>query len=157
MKNTSESSIAPRQHPILPPEAPPYHSKPRLPTNEAEFIAKWETEAAHFQRFRAWVDGAAVCRALLSDLAHVRDAGNHQVLSLEEASEWSGYSKTHLMRLVKSGQVSTLRPPSNRGRLSFLRADLPRKPGRQHRLDAGVHELASRLAVRGKGGRHGRS
>jgi hypothetical protein len=126
-----------------------------FPTTEAEFIAKWELEAARFERLGAWVNGADLCRDLLVDLEHVRQGADDRPLTLREASTWSGYSEAHLMRLVKCGRLSTLRPVGTRGRLTFRRADLPRKPRRQHSSDAGVHELASRLGVRGKGGRHG--
>jgi hypothetical protein len=158
MKTATEGHLArPRLDLTLPPDPPREHAQSLLPTSEAELVAKWEAEAARFQRFGAQVDGATVCRALLADLAHIRDAGDHPVLSLKAASEWSGYSEAHLMRLVKCGRLRTLRPLGTRGRLTFRRADLPRKPRRQHSSDAGVHELASRLGIRGKGGPHGRS
>ncbi|HYL31382.1 MAG TPA: hypothetical protein VEU27_15820, partial [Gemmatimonadales bacterium] len=76
------------------------------------------------------------------------------ILSMREASEHSGYSEDHLARLVKQGKLRTLRPPGNRGRHAFRRGDLPQKPGTRHSIDAGVHDLASRL-LGGKERRHG--
>lgn len=120
-----------------------------------ELRAKWEQESIRFEHYDAQVDGARLCRDFLSDLAAVRDAGANEVLTLKEAAEHSGYSRAHLMRLVKQGRLSSLRA-TGRGRLTFLRADLPRKPGIDHNAGAGVHELASRL-FGGKEGRHGQS
>jgi hypothetical protein len=124
---------------------------------EAEFLAKWKAEAVNLERYSAMVDGASLCREVLNDYGRLQEAGDARVLSLTDAGAYSGYSEAHLMRLVKCGRLSTLRPLGTRGRLTFRRADLPRKPRRQHSSDAGVHELASRLGLRGKGGRHGPS
>lgn len=122
--------------------------------NEVELQAKWEARATEFEQLGVSVNGAQICRAFLVDLEQARAAAENRVLSLVEAARWSGYSETHLARLVKNGKVTTLRPPGSRGRLSFRQADLPRKPGSPHRSSAGVHELASRL-LRGKERRNG--
>jgi hypothetical protein len=122
---------------------------------EAELIAKWEARAAEYEEVGAHVRGATLCRALLEDLASVRAAIENRVLTLAEAATWSGYSAPHLARLVKQGKLRTLRPPESRGRLSFRKRDLPRKPGAPHASLAGVHELASRLGIRGKERLHG--
>lgn len=121
---------------------------------EAELIAKWEARAAEYEEVGAQVSGATLCRTFLEDLANVRAANEHRVLTLAEAATWSGYSAAHLARLVKEGKLRSLRPPESRGRLSFRQGDLPRKPGAPHPSRAGVHELASRL-FRGKERRYG--
>ena len=120
-----------------------------------ELTAKWEQEALRFEHYGARVDGARLCRDFLSDLAAIQASEADEVLTLAGAAKHSGYSQAHLMRLVKQGKLSTLRI-SPRGRLSFRRADLPRKPGSDHTADAGMHELASRL-WRGKERRHAKS
>ncbi len=122
---------------------------------EAELIAKWEARAAEYDQVGAQVSGATLCRTFLEDLASVRAANEDRVLSLAEAAALSGYSTAHLARLVKQGKLHTLRLPESRGRLSFRRGDLPRKPGAPHSSRAGVHELASRLGIRGKERLHG--
>ena len=112
---------------------------------ESAFTGKWQAEAARLEALEASVNGAKLCRDILRDfetLCHARDSA---VVDLTEAAAISGYSKAHLMRLVKQGTVPTLRAPGSRGRLRFHRRDLPRKPGRDHTPDTGVHELASRL------------
>ncbi len=126
------------------------------PATEVDFIKRWEARAAELDRYGASVNGATLLRDLLTDLAAVRAAAANRVLSRSEAAAWSGYSEAHLARLVKQGKLRSLRPEGSRGRLAFQAADLPRKTAAPHTSDAGVHELASRLGLRGKGGHHGR-
>jgi hypothetical protein len=123
---------------------------------EADLLAKWESQAAEYERLGISANAASLCRALLHDLSQVRAATENRVLSLVEAATWSGYSQAHLARLVKEGKVITLRSPGSRGRLTFRAGDLPRKPGAPHHWDAGAHELASRL-YGGREGRHARA
>ena len=78
-----------------------------------------------------------------------------QLLSLREASLASGYSEDHLARLVRQARIPAHRPGGPRGRIYLREADLPIKPGRKHTPIADVHELASRLGIRGKEGRYG--
>lgn len=79
------------------------------------------------------------------------------MVSMREASQHSGYSEDHLARLVKQGKLPTLRPAGSRARYVFRRGDLPQKPGAQHTINAGVHDLASRLSKsRGKEAQNGR-
>lgn len=127
-----------------------------IPASEADFIERWEARATDFAHYGAYVNGSTLVREILTELAAVRVAQENRVLSLSEAATWSGYSAAHLARLVKLGRLRTLRPPSSRGRLTFRAADLPRKARAPHTSSAGVHELASRLGVRGRGGPHGR-
>ena len=123
---------------------------------ELDFLAKWEGEAARLGHLGALVHGATLCRDMLADFGRLREAAEAKPLSLKEAAAWSGYSEAHLIRLVKQGRLKTLRPLGSRGRLTFGRADLPKKAGAQHTRTTGAHELASRLGLRGKGGRDGR-
>ena len=102
---------------------------------------------------RARVDERFVRKRLAA--ACLWAATENRVLSLTEAAASSGYSAAHLARLVKQGKLRTLRLPESRGRLSFRQGDLPRKPGAPHPSRAGVHELASRLDIRGKERRYG--
>jgi predicted DNA-binding transcriptional regulator AlpA len=128
-----------------------------LPGAQSDFIQRWQERAAEFERYRASVDGAVLCREMLTDLAAVQAARANRVLSLSEAAEWSGYSEAHLARLVKQAKLPTLRPVGSRGRLTFWAADLPRKTSPQHTSHEGVHDLASRLSTkRGKEARNGR-
>ena len=78
-----------------------------------------------------------------------------QIVYLPEASRISGYCDGHLARMVRKGQIPDLRPPKSKGRIRVRVSDLPTKPGYKHTPIADVHELASRLGIRGKEGRHG--
>jgi hypothetical protein len=72
-----------------------------------------------------------------------------QLLTLPQASELSGYHPDSLARMVRDGQIPDLRPANSKGIIRIRRGDLPIKPGRAHTPDADVHELASRLGIRG--------
>ena len=78
----------------------------------------------------------------------------HELLSLREASQRSGYSEEHLARLVRTGRIPDRRPPGSRGRLYLRASDLPRRPPKTHTEGADVHELARRL-YGGREGQHG--
>jgi hypothetical protein len=123
---------------------------------EAAFLLKWETRVVEYQQLRVSADAASLCKALLNDLAQVRATREDRIVCLSEAAAASGYSQTHLARLVKDGKLKSLRPPGGGGRLTFRIADLPKKPAAPHTTAAGVHDLASRL-FRGKEGRDGQS
>ncbi len=125
-----------------------------------ELMEKWEARAAEYQELGVLANGASLCRAFVNDLGCVGTTPDatpdERVLSLAEAAACSGYSSAHLARLVAQGRMATLRRPGCRGRLTFRASDLPRKPALRHTVDAGVHELASRL-LGGTEGRYGRS
>ena len=72
-----------------------------------------------------------------------------RVVYLPEAARISGYCEGHLARLVRRGQIPDMRPPSSRGRIKVRVADLPTKAGHKHTPPADVHDLASRLGIRG--------
>lgn len=122
--------------------------------------AKLEAQADEFDRLGVMVPAGKLCRAILQDLEMLEMRGSEaaEILSMQEASQHSGYSGDHLARLVKQGKLPTLRPAGSRARYAFRRSDLPQKPGAQHTSSAGVHDLASRLSTpRGKEAHYGRS
>jgi hypothetical protein len=123
-----------------------------------ELRAKWAARAAEFETLGAMVSASMLCRAILDDLELVPAGSEEAMLSIAQASAYSGYSRDHLARLVRQGKLRTLRQPGSRGRYRFRQGDLPQKPSSMHPIDAGVHELASRLSrTRGKEGHYGRS
>jgi hypothetical protein len=94
--------------------------------SESEFQAKWEAKRNEFEQLGAQVNGAVLCREILSDWELVRTARDECLLSLAEAAAYSGYSSDHLRRLVREGKLV---PAARRGRRLFFRAaDLPKKP-----------------------------
>jgi hypothetical protein len=123
-----------------------------------ELRAKWAARAAEFETLGVMVSASMLCRAILDDLESLPAGSEEVMLSIAEASTYSGYSQDHLARLVRQGKLRTLRESGSRGRYVFRQGDLPQKPSGTHPIDAGVHELASRLSrTRGKEGHHGRS
>ena len=121
-----------------------------------ELRAKWGVRAEEFEQLGAMVPASTLCPYLLQDLEILAVDRVEEVLSMSQASEYSGYSQAHLARMARQGKVRTLRPPGARGYI-FRSGDLPQKPSRTHAIDAGVHELASRLSkARGKEAKHGR-
>jgi hypothetical protein len=72
-----------------------------------------------------------------------------RIVFLPEAARISGYCTGHLARLVRKGHIPDLRPSGARGRIKVRVGDLPTKPGRKHTPPADVHDLASRLGIRG--------
>jgi hypothetical protein len=132
-------------------------SEVATPPGIEELVRRLENRAYEFERLGVLVDGAALCRFLRQELEQALAGSTNRILSLAQAAALSGYSEAHLARLVKQGKLRSLRHIGSRGHMTFRAGDLPHKPLRTHHSDAGVHELASRLGVRGKGGRHGQS
>jgi hypothetical protein len=122
-----------------------------------QLAERLEVRARDFEQLGILVNGAALSRVIAQELRSAISAEEDRPMSLAEAAAHSGYSEAHLRRLVKLGRLRTLRPPGTRGRLRFRLGDLPRKPGKAHTQNAGVHELASRLFGGKKEGHHGRS
>ena len=82
-------------------------------------------------------------------------ADSDRVVYLPEAATITGYHPGSLARLVRKGQIRDQRLPGSRGRIKVRVGDLPTKAGYKHTPPADVHDLASRLYKRGKGGHHG--
>lgn len=98
----------------------------------------------------AFVDGAALCDALLADLDTCVAASFDEALSLRAAAAESGYSIDHLSRLIREGKLS------NVGRTHaprIRRGDLPRKTARLVASEADTYDpgtdARSLLARRG--------
>ena len=72
-----------------------------------------------------------------------------RVVYLPEAARISGFCEGHLARLVRKGRIPDMRPADSRGRIKVRVDDLPTKAGRKHTPPADVHDLASRLGIRG--------
>ncbi len=93
-----------------------------LPSLEA-LATRWESDAALMCSYSATPVGDALIRCaeeLRDEIATVEDG----LLSYEEAADESGYSVSHLRRLVSQGQ---LRDQTDQGPTQLRRGDLPRK------------------------------
>jgi len=87
--------------------------------------AKLEAQADEFDRLEALVPAGRLCRSILQDL-EMLGAEAAEILSMQEASQYSGYSEDHLARLVKQGKLPTLRLAGSRARYAFRRATFRR-------------------------------
>lgn len=105
-------------------------------------VAEWRAEAERIRR-RYQHDGlAGLCEAHADELEAALKAAAGREVTLAEAAEMSGYSRSHLRRLMDQGEIPNVgRPGAPRLRVS----DLPMKPRRAGGLGA---ENAVRRAER---------
>jgi len=91
-----------------------------------ELLGTWRAEAGVL---RSYGDerGASLVEHLAHRLEAALEASREEELTLDEASEVSGYSKRRLREMIAEGRVHNA---GEKGRPRILRADLPRKPGR---------------------------
>lgn len=89
-----------------------------------DLTAKYQALLNTLTHVGALVDAARLIPSFLADVEAVRRAEADQTLSLEEAAGTSGYSKDHLSRLIRNGEVPNAGKP-NRPRVR--RGDLPKK------------------------------
>jgi excisionase family DNA binding protein len=69
---------------------------------------------------------AQLCEFLAKELEQSLARGTDKLLSLQGAAEFSGFSPSHLRRLVREGKLRSVRV--GRTKLLFAAHDLPRKP-----------------------------
>jgi hypothetical protein len=92
-----------------------------------DLVAKWTSRRQEWVRFRAQVDGGAICDELLSDFGAFLTASQSTLLTLRQAAATSGYSEEHLGRQVLQGKI----PNAGRKGSPRIRAgDLPRRARR---------------------------
>ena len=87
-------------------------------------VGEWRRDALTLRRY-----GQDAIAAVLEKLAAELEAdalSDDQRVSLEEAVHLSGYSKRHLLRLVRDRKLDNR---GTRKKPDFLLSDLPRKPG----------------------------
>lgn len=113
-----------------------------------QLAEKWASKA---EEFREWgADGPAdALDSVAEELRSQVREWLHEPLSLDEAAAESGYSRDHLGRLVREGEIPNV---GKDGRPRVRREDLPRKPGepcvRVGDFEAeGAHSVASRTQV----------
>lgn len=91
----------------------------------AALVARWRTNAAVLRSYGAR-GHARLLERLAAELEAELSVESSSVVDLAGAVQLSGYSRGHLRRLVRSGQ---LRNVGSEDFPEFLVADLPRKPG----------------------------
>lgn len=100
-----------------------------------QLLTKWAVRRDELARLGAQVDGRRVCEEIIQDL---RSLADERIVNLTQASALTGYSREHLGRLVRRGEIP------NVGRRNAPRVrvtDLPRKvghlPGSKPKLQIG--------------------
>ena len=88
-------------------------------------IARWHATAETLHVWGAEAE-ARVLERCAEELAVAVATRDDELLTLRQAGEESGYSVSHLRRLISQGVLSDV---SETGPPRVRRADLPRKPG----------------------------
>ncbi len=86
-------------------------------------LDRWTASAAELDRFGASAQAKAV-RQCIADLRAELEAHDAALLTLAEASTWSGYSKRRIRELVSEGKLEN---HGATGSPRFRRSELPRK------------------------------
>ena len=98
----------------------------RMP-NVHELIESWRSEAEHLRERYSDERLARACEAHAQELEAALASEGLEALTLDTAEIESGYSRTHLRRLLREGKILNAGEPGNP---RILRRSLPRKPGR---------------------------
>ena len=92
----------------------------------AEFVCRWAQRAEELGRLSASVDGRRLISEFLAELERLFREEESEMLTLEQAAEYSGYSADHIARSIRHGSIENA---GERGRPRVRRGDLPRKSG----------------------------
>jgi hypothetical protein len=104
------------------------------------FVEKLRQEAAEIERRGpVLMDGATVLRSIADELELFECAKSLESLSLRDAAAESGYSESHLSRLLAEGKLANA---GKKGAPRIRRQDLGKKP---QRPDGVEPDLVSRV------------
>lgn len=94
----------------------------------AQLVESWKEEVNRLRtRYKDEVR-ARVLEVAADELEETLQQSGRRVLSLEEASLWSGYSRSHLRALQRNG---TLAQAGRKGKPGFRQYELPVKAGHE--------------------------
>lgn len=96
-----------------------------MKTPVEDLIGRWREEAKRFSDL-GLREAGAITEQHAVELAEARFAEARVHLSLSQAAEYGGYSKGHLRRLVRDGELINR---GGRGSPAFHVEDVPVKPG----------------------------
>ena len=95
------------------------------PTHISEIIERWHARQTEWSRLHVQVDGAALAGEIVADLEKIAESDGSDALTLNAASELSGYSTDHLSRMLREGTIPNA---GRKGVPRIRRADLPNRP-----------------------------
>jgi hypothetical protein len=107
-------------------------------------VARWRAEADRLEKLGQ--QGAGLAREYADELEQAARQWELEALTLEAAAAESGYSYSHLQRLISGGIVDNV---GRRGAPRVRRCDIPRKPRAGPRPRA--VDLADELLARRNG------
>lgn len=90
-----------------------------------EILDRWRARRDELERLGASVNGAMLCEEAIRDLEAVLAGSGSEALTLAEAAVRSGYSRDHLARLVRQGDLANV---GRKHAPRVLARELPRKP-----------------------------
>ena len=101
-------------------------------------LRKWRAEQERFERLGATANASALAGQILDEIDAALARDSEDLLPLGPAAKESGYSASHLGRLIREGRLPNLgKPHAPRVR----RADLPRKPAALRSSGSPLHLL----------------
>lgn len=106
-----------------------------------ELIAKWSARRDAYELGGARVDGAPLCDEMVRDIQQLDASVDDELLSIADAALRSGFTATHLRRLISSGKL--MAHGSGRARVVRL-GDLPRKPSAVAPIAPPLHLLGAK-------------
>ena len=92
---------------------------------EREVVERWTSRRDELKLLHASVDGATLCEVVLNDLDELLTSRGEETMTLAEAANLTGYSKDHLSRLIRTGQI---RNAGRKHRPRVVVRDLPLRP-----------------------------
>lgn len=103
----------------------------RLMYDRTDLVKLWRDHAALLRRYGA-ESQALVLEKCADEVEAELRADAARLLTLDEAVEFSGYTRGHLVRLDKAGKLRNVGTISNP---LYIRGELPRKPGHNDAIE----------------------
>ncbi|HEU4561028.1 MAG TPA: hypothetical protein VFS20_24465 [Longimicrobium sp.] len=109
----------------------------------------WREHAALLRRYGAEAQ-ALVLEQCAEEIEAEMQADEARLLTLDEAVEFSGYTRGHLVRLDKAGKLRNVGTTSNP---LYVRSELPRKPGQTGAIETLAQTQKSAVDLRNQAAR----
>jgi hypothetical protein len=100
---------------------------PQLADGPAALAARWREDAEVFRRYGA-AGRARMLERMAAELEQTTRGDGAARVDLRTAADLSGFSRSHLRRLIRTGKLPATRDGAGDPLVSV--SDLPRKPGR---------------------------